>query len=66
MELLLVAFCLYAAYLGTLQGLASRGSSTSILRLPLWITYAGFTLGFLMMAFRSGQYLWRRARGGRG
>ena len=65
MELVLIAFCLYAAWLGALQALASRGSFTSILRLPLWINTLALSVGFALMAFRSAQYLWREARGSR-
>lgn len=62
-EMAVMAFCLYAAYLGAQQAYASRASFTSILRLPLWIGYLGFCLGLSLMAFRSAQYLWRELRG---
>jgi TRAP-type C4-dicarboxylate transport system permease small subunit len=64
-EVIVLAFCLYAAYLGAEQAFASVGSATSILRIPLWVNYLGFTTGFVLMAFRSAQHLLRgmRARG---
>jgi TRAP-type C4-dicarboxylate transport system permease small subunit len=61
-EVIVLGFCLYVAWLGAEQALASRGGYTSILRIPLWVNYLGFTLGFLLMAFRSAQHLWRRLR----
>jgi TRAP-type transport system small permease protein len=59
-EVVVIGFSLYAAWLGIQQAIASQGSFTSILRLPLWIGYSGFTVGFLLIAFRSAQYLYRR------
>lgn len=63
-ELVVLAFCLYATYLGAKQALASIGSATSILRIPLWVNYLGFTVGFALMAFRSAQHIVRRSRRG--
>jgi TRAP-type C4-dicarboxylate transport system permease small subunit len=52
-----MAYCLYVAWLGALQTIASHAASTSMLRIPLSVPYAGLTLGFLMMAVRSLQRL---------
>jgi TRAP-type C4-dicarboxylate transport system permease small subunit len=65
-EILVFGFCCYAAFLGAEQALASTGSFTSILRIPLWVNYLGLTLGFALMAFRSAQHIVRRQRGSGG
>lgn len=56
-EVGVLGFCLFAAFLGAEQALASWDSYTSILRLPLWINFLGLTVGFLLMAYRSIRYL---------
>ena len=56
-------FCLAACWLGAQQAWVSHASSTSMLRIPLSVGYAGLTLGFLLMAMRSGQRLLRARRG---
>jgi TRAP-type C4-dicarboxylate transport system permease small subunit len=65
-EIVVFGFCCYAAYLGAEQALASTGSFTSILRIPLWVNYLGLTVGFGLMAFRSAQHIVRRLRGSGG
>ena len=60
-ELVVIGFCLYAAWLGAAQAEASHSASTSMLRIPLSIGYVGLTIGFLMMAFRGVQRLFGRA-----
>lgn len=56
-ELLVVAYCFYASWLGLQQTIASHSSATSMLRIPLSVAYAGLTLGFLLMALRGIQRL---------
>jgi TRAP-type C4-dicarboxylate transport system permease small subunit len=62
-EVLVIAFCAYAAFLGAAQAYVSHSSTTSILRIPLSVSYVGLTLGFFLMAFRGLQHLvWRGRR----
>jgi TRAP-type C4-dicarboxylate transport system permease small subunit len=59
-ELFVVLFCAYAAWLGAQQAWVSHSSSTSKLRIPLSVGYGGLTAGLLMMALRGAQRLIRR------
>lgn len=59
-NLLVIAFCFMLAYLGTKHAIASHSSRTSMLRLPLSISAAGFALGFFLMGCRGLQNLFRR------
>jgi TRAP-type transport system small permease protein len=58
-NLFVVLFCFFLAYLGAKHAYASHSSKTSMLRIPLSIAAAGFTLGFLMMGVRGLQNLFK-------
>lgn len=62
-EVFVVLYCLYVAWLGLQQTIASNAATTSMLNIPLSVPYAGLTLGFLLMGLRSVQRLIRRRRG---
>jgi TRAP-type C4-dicarboxylate transport system permease small subunit len=51
-ETFVVTYCFYIAYLGLQQTIATHSSTTSMLRIPVSVSYAGFTLGVLLMALR--------------
>ncbi len=52
-----VCFCFYIAYLGVRQTIVMHSSMTSLLRIPLSVSYAGFTLGIFLMGVRGAQQL---------
>lgn len=51
-QILVVLFCFYVAWLGARHAYASHVSRTSLLRIPLSVAASGFTLGFLLMGLR--------------
>jgi TRAP-type C4-dicarboxylate transport system permease small subunit len=51
-EAFVVAYCFYIAYLGFQQTIATHSSTTSMLRIPVSVSYAGFTLGVFLMGLR--------------
>ncbi|MBL8702421.1 MAG: TRAP transporter small permease [Alphaproteobacteria bacterium] len=55
-----VGLCLYVAWLGVRQTIASHSSTTSMLRMPLSFGFAGLTAGFALMAARGAQRLLRQ------
>jgi TRAP-type C4-dicarboxylate transport system permease small subunit len=61
-EAFVVAFCFYVAYLGVLQTIVMHTSMTSLLRIPLSVSYAGFTLGISLVGLRGVQRLIRSLR----
>ena len=61
-ELLVALFCFYVAWLGARHAIASHASSTSLLRIPLSVSAAGFTIGFFLVGVRSLQRLILRPR----
>lgn len=58
-DVFVVALSLYVAWLGLRQAIASHSSTTSMLRLPLSVGYAGLTLGFLLIGLRGSQRVLR-------
>ena len=54
-EILVVLMSAYIAWLGLRQAIVSHSSTTSMLRLPLSIGYAGLTLGFVLIGVRGAQ-----------
>jgi TRAP-type transport system small permease protein len=52
-----VCFCFYVAYLGVHQTLVMHSSMTSMLRIPLSVSYTGFTLGMFLVGLRGAQRL---------
>ncbi len=62
-EIFVVLYCFYVAWLGLQQTIASNSATTSMLNIPLSVPYAGLTFGFLLMGLRSVQRLVRRRRG---
>jgi TRAP-type C4-dicarboxylate transport system permease small subunit len=62
MDLLVVGYCFYGAYLGIQQTMVMHSSLTSMLRLPMSIAYAGFTLGLFLMGLRGLQRLVQKFR----
>ena len=61
-EVFVVGHSLYVAWLATLQAIASHGSATSMLRVPLSAGFAGVATGFLLIGMRGAQRLARLAR----
>jgi len=61
-EIFVVLYCLYVAWLGLQETIASNSATTSMLNIPLSVPYAGLTLGFLLMGLRSVQRLVRMRR----
>src|SRR5688572_11891365 len=53
----MVCFCFYIAYLGVRQTIVMHTSLTSMLRIPLSLSYAGFTLGMFLIGVRGAQRL---------
>jgi TRAP-type C4-dicarboxylate transport system permease small subunit len=62
-EIFVVLYCFYVAWLGLEQTIASNSATTSMLNIPLSVPYGGLTLGFLIMGLRGVQRLLRRRRG---
>jgi TRAP-type transport system small permease protein len=56
-ETLVVCFCFYVAYLGVRQTIVMHTSMTSLLRIPLSVSYTGFTLGIFLFGVRGLQRL---------
>jgi TRAP-type transport system small permease protein len=56
-QLLVVLFCFYVAWLGARHAIASHASRTSLLRIPLSVSAAGFTIGFSLIGLRGLQRL---------
>lgn len=61
-DVFVILFCLYAAYLGAKETIAVHTSTTSILRIPLSVGYSGLTVGFFLMGMRGLQRLVRSFR----
>ena len=59
-EIFVVLYCFYVAWLGLQQTIASNSATTSMLNIPLSVPYGGLTLGFLFIGLRALQRLWRR------
>jgi TRAP-type C4-dicarboxylate transport system permease small subunit len=55
-------YCLYVAWLGMWQAIASNSAQTSMLNIPLSVPYAGLALGFLAMGLRGLRHLASHAR----
>jgi TRAP-type C4-dicarboxylate transport system permease small subunit len=69
LDVVVVAFCAYVAWLGVCFTGENWDNPTSVLRLPMSIIYAAVTLGFALMTFRYAQAAWprwRRAAAGAG
>lgn len=67
LDVVVLAFCAYVAWLGAVFTSENWDNPTSVLRLPMSIIYAAVTLGFALMTFRYAQAVWpcwRRAAGG--
>jgi TRAP-type C4-dicarboxylate transport system permease small subunit len=62
LDIVVVAFCAYVAWLGVVFTAENWDNPTSVLRLPMSIVYAAVTLGFAMMTFRYAQTAWPRWR----
>jgi len=58
-EIFVVLYCFYVAWLGLQQTIASNSATTSMLNIPLSVPYAGLTFGFLLMGLRGVQRLLR-------
>lgn len=58
-------YCLYVAWLGLQQTIASNSASTSMLHIPLSVPFAGLALGFLLMSVRSLWHLVEQMRSAR-
>ncbi len=56
-QIFVAAISLYVAWLGLKQTVVSNSAHTSILEIPLSVSYAGLTFGFLMIGLRSLQRL---------
>ena len=63
-EIFVVLYCLYVAWLGAQQAIASNAAYTSMLHIPLSVLYVGLTLGFLAMGLRGLQRLLHQVRRG--
>jgi TRAP-type transport system small permease protein len=61
-DLFVVVFCFYVAYLGAREAIAVHSSTTSMLRVPLSVSFGGLVLGLVLMGLRGVQRLWPRAR----
>jgi len=61
-EVFIVGFCFYVAYLGVRQTIVMHTSATSLLRIPLSVSYSGFTLGIFLVGVRGLQRVIRSAR----
>jgi TRAP-type C4-dicarboxylate transport system permease small subunit len=56
-DLLVISYCFYVAYLGVRQTIVMHTSMTSMLRIPLSVSYTGFTIGIFCMGLRALQKL---------
>lgn len=56
-QVFVAALSLYIAWLGLRQTMVSNSAHTSMLGIPLSVSYAGLTFGFLMIGLRSLQRL---------
>ena len=56
-DALVVCFCFYIAYLGVRQTIVMHSSMTSMLRIPLSVSYTGFTIGIFLLGVRGLQRL---------
>jgi TRAP-type C4-dicarboxylate transport system permease small subunit len=56
-EIFVALYCLYVAWLGLQETIASNSATTSMLGIPLSVAYGGLTVGFFLMGLRSIQRL---------
>lgn len=56
-QVFVAALSLYIAWLGLRQTMVSNSAHTSMLGIPLSVSYAGLTFGFVMIGLRSLQRL---------
>jgi TRAP-type C4-dicarboxylate transport system permease small subunit len=62
LDVVVVAFCAYVAWLGVVFTSQNWDNPTSVLRLPMSIIYAAVTLGFALMTLRYAEAAWPRWR----
>ena len=61
-NLFVVLYCFYVAWLGLQETIASNSATTSMLNIPLSVPYGAMTFGFFMFGLRSLQRLWGGGR----
>lgn len=62
-DLIVVAFCAYAAWLAFRHAAANLTNPSAVLRVPLAYVYASAVIGFALMCIRYVQVAWRRWHG---